>query len=513
MFGSAPKTLTALSCVFASIVAVAGFAPAAHAATDCTTYAATTGSDDAPGTQAAPLRTVQALADSLRPGDTGCLRGGSYDNGVVFRSGGTPQARITLRSTPGEKVTINSEVRVARTAPYVTVEGLYINGASLNHTTPTINASDTIFRNNDVTNDHTEICFMLGNPAWGRADRALLENNRIHDCGQLPSRNQDHGIYVAAATDVHIQNNWIYNNADRGIQLYPDAQNTTITGNIINNNGEGIIISGDDGSASSGTTIAGNVIANSNIRSNIESWWGSGAPRGTRNVVRDNCMYASQPDAYYRRNGGIDTSGGGFSSDTSNVEAAPAFANVGAGDFRLAESSPCRGAAGAVADRVAGPGTLGGDAPLPAVPSSPIDPPATIPPVAVKPTARIPVPAPARPVAATPRPAARTATPRPTSKIRLVLRGRRAFQSSSSRRLELAGRTLGTGVRGRRVKIEVLLSGRWTTIARSRVTRRGSFAARVDTRSLRRLSRVQIRASVSGLGHSTPLTVTLREHR
>ncbi len=53
------------------------------------------------------------------------------------------------------------------------------------------------------------------------------------------------------ATDTTIEWNLIYANADRGIQLYPNAEYTTIDHNIIDDNGEGILFAGDDGTASS----------------------------------------------------------------------------------------------------------------------------------------------------------------------------------------------------------------------------------------------------------------------
>ncbi len=43
----------------------------------CDKYASTKGSDKAPGTQAAPYRSVQHLVDSLRPGQTGGILGGT----------------------------------------------------------------------------------------------------------------------------------------------------------------------------------------------------------------------------------------------------------------------------------------------------------------------------------------------------------------------------------------------------------------------------------------------------
>ncbi len=79
----------------------------------------------------------------------------------------------------------------------------------------------------------------------------------------LPATNHEHGIYVANSVGARIIDNVIVDNADRGIQLYWNAQRTTIAGNIIDHNGEGILISGDYGYASSDNLIINNVITDS----------------------------------------------------------------------------------------------------------------------------------------------------------------------------------------------------------------------------------------------------------
>ena len=50
-------------------------------------------------------------------------------------------------------------------------------------------AANATFDNDDVTNYHSGICFILGanDPAYGRAVNTVIENSRIHDCGKLPA--------------------------------------------------------------------------------------------------------------------------------------------------------------------------------------------------------------------------------------------------------------------------------------------------------------------------------------
>ena len=241
---------------------------------------------------------AQGLVDSLAPGQTGCLRAGLYEGNVKVGKPG-----ITLTRYAGDKATVKGRFYVPEGADNVTVEGLYLDGTNPDGLpSPTVNADGVTFRRNDVTNYHRSICFTLGHPDWGRADNTTIEFNRIHDCGRLPATNHDHGIYVATATNTLIRGNWIYDNADRGVHLYPDAQKTTITGNVIDGNGEGLIFSGEFGVASNDTLVEGNVITNSKVRNNVESWY----PPGTRSGATTSCATtASSGGAYDHGNGGI----------------------------------------------------------------------------------------------------------------------------------------------------------------------------------------------------------------
>jgi parallel beta-helix repeat protein len=169
----------------------------------------------------------------------------------------------------------------------------------------------------------------------------VLEHNRIYDCGQLPPTNHQHGIYVGAARDTRIIGNFIYDNADRGIQLYPDAQGTLIRGNIIDGNGEGIIFSGRGDATSNNTLVERNVIANSTERWNVESSWNQTTKVGQKNIVRDNCVWATNSNDYYNQNGGIDSEEIGFDA-SDNLVTDPMYVNWWAKDFELPDNSPCR---------------------------------------------------------------------------------------------------------------------------------------------------------------------------
>jgi nitrous oxidase accessory protein NosD len=297
----------------------------------CTRTASTTGSDSAAGTAASPYRTVQRLANSLKAGQTGCLRGGTYAEDVRVNQGGRAGAPVTLTSYPGESATVRGRLHVTDNADFVTFSRLYLDGENAtNLPSPTVNGDDVTFERNDVTTRHTTICFLLGSDEYGRAMRTSIESNRIHNCGKMPANNHEHGIYVEASDDARIVDNWIYNNADRGVQLFPDSQGTYVARNVIDRNGQGIIFSRE----SSGNVVEHNVISNSRLRWNVEDW----ELTGLFNIARRNCVWTTRTGDY-GRNGGIQPTGDFIA--TSNLIADPLFVNRDAGDYRLRLGSEC----------------------------------------------------------------------------------------------------------------------------------------------------------------------------
>jgi parallel beta-helix repeat protein len=335
------------------------------------------------------------------------LREGRLDRGQRLRRGhcgrAVPdgrQARRVARRRPGR-------LWIKQGANGVTISALDIDGTNAGALpSPTVNGNDAQFLGVDVTNHHTEICFVIGS-SWGRAQRTVIKGSRIHDCGKLPSQNQDHGIYVSEADDTQIIDNVIYANADRGIQLYPDAQRTVVRGNIIDGNGEGIIFSGAGSTAASGSIVEGNVLSNATIRTNVESWYPAGTPAGSDNVVRGNCLWQGA-------GGTQNTSSGGFTM-TSNKVVDPQYVNRAAGDFRLKSGSACANylSASRAPAGLTGQPPLGVDASTPPAATTPD---ATTPPATPTPDATTP-PATTTPDATTPpaTPTPGATTPPPTT--------------------------------------------------------------------------------------------------
>jgi parallel beta-helix repeat protein len=306
----------------------------------CTRAASPSGRDSNPGTVARPFRTVKRLADRLRPGDVGCLLFGTFSEDVSIRRGGKPGKPIVLTSAPGRRATVRGLFSVADSANDVVVSRLRLDGSTTDgRPSPQINGDRVVFRDNEVSNKHTAICFVVGGAFsdYGFAIATVIAANRIHDCGRLPRTNHDHGIYLEGSRGARVVGNVIYGNADWGVHLYPEADGSYVAHNVIDSNGGGIIVASEEAGeeyeqdhSSDRNLIELNVIANSMAKHNVEAWWGG--PVGDRNVVRKNCLW----------NGKAGNVGNRQAIEIlRNVVADPRFMNPRAGDYRLKPGSRC----------------------------------------------------------------------------------------------------------------------------------------------------------------------------
>ncbi len=265
----------------------------------CTRYASPQGSDSARGTKLRPFRTAQQLVDSLRSGQTGCLRSGTYsDDGeefvVRFDRAGRPGAPITLRSNPGERARIRGTIYVPEGANHVTVSNLILEGTGEDSTFKAY-ATDVVLQSSDVTNAWrgTNCVFLGSNDGWGTAVRPVIRGNRIHECGRTGD-SLDHGIYAANAVGGRIVGNRIWNASGYAIQLYPNSQRMLVSRNIVDGAEPsvrgGIVVGGDDEHASNGNVIEHNVIAYARWYS-VSSTWEDAVGQG--NVARANCLWGA----------------------------------------------------------------------------------------------------------------------------------------------------------------------------------------------------------------------------
>jgi parallel beta-helix repeat protein len=267
------------------------------------------------------------MVRGLQAGQTACRAAGRHAGDIVIR-----RRAIVLRAAPEARATLAGQLRIAKGADDVTVTGLFLDGTNPGgRPSPLVNANRASFTANDVTN-RSDSCFVLGDKEWGVAADTVIAGNHIHDCG-VPNTNQDHGVYVRQATGTRIEGNVIRRNADRGVQLYPNADGSLVRGNVLDDNGEGVIFSGDRTDVSSANRVEGNIITFSRLRHDVESWWTAGN-RGKDNVVRSNCVFGG-------RRGGIQQPQVGFSASRNTVSD-PRYASRSGASYRLRGDSPCK---------------------------------------------------------------------------------------------------------------------------------------------------------------------------
>ena len=328
---------TALAVALLATAAVVGMPSIAPAASGCSRVASTGGNDKSPGTEAAPFRTFKQLVSSLKPGQYGCLRGGTYDEDPTIRVSGTASAPIRITSYPGEWATLYGRLSVEDNVQYVVVQHMTLDGAgapddgSSKLPSPTVHGDNVAFISNEVTNRHTAICFAVGNESYGQAYNVTIRGNRIHDCGVLPPTNHQHGIYLHSPCCEQVTDNWVHDNADTGLNLFPNADENYIARNVVYGNGDNLSFAGrsDNGTCESSdrNLVENNVFSHPRVRKNITSWSSCGID-GIGNVLRRNCIYPATFE------------GDGFALQ-NNLYVDPQYVDPGNADFRLRAGSPC----------------------------------------------------------------------------------------------------------------------------------------------------------------------------
>ncbi len=311
--------------------------PAApDAAQACDKFASRHGDDRNRGTLRAPFRTPQKLVESLRPGETGCLRRGTYEMELLeVEKGGRKGAPIRLRSAPDEEARLVGIVQVNEGADHVVFSRLAFEGTGELNTIK-IYAADVVVEYSDITNNwRGGSCMILGSDEGGAAVRTTVRGNRFHECGDPDNENKDHSIYAAIAQDGRIVGNWFWNHTAYAIHLYPNADGNVVANNVIDGGPPsirgGILIASEDEESSSGNLIERNIVAYA-PEWNIATNWDDGHV-GDGNVVRYNCVWGGESGTIQTEDGGVNAYG--------NIVADPLFVDREDRDYRLSRESPC----------------------------------------------------------------------------------------------------------------------------------------------------------------------------
>jgi hypothetical protein len=381
------QTRTALTVCLGLLLAIlsalaVAFAPPAGAATasSCAKWAASTGDDANPGTQAAPYRSLDALVANLAPGQTGCLPAGEvYDategNGIFRSSQGTPDAPVTITSGGAGRASVRGWVEAETDVHDVVITNLNFLGSPLDANGEPIAPKSThinllgdriTLSDNDIT-DPYGICVNAGQISAYQSkdpgepsDDIVITGNRVHGCGMSPKLNWTdadsgaHGIYLVNTRNAVVTQNLVYDNRYRGFQQWPTGSGTLVANNLFVRNATQINIGSalTDGYPwySSDTTIRDNILVEKTDyrtdknQASIAFNFPQGSPTYGNTAVH-NCISADRQQF----------AGFGYSqSDT--ISATATFVDAANDDFTLTADSPCQGLGPASIQPGAGPG-------------------------------------------------------------------------------------------------------------------------------------------------------------
>jgi parallel beta-helix repeat protein len=311
--------------------------PLAKPSTTCDRVAAPWGSKRGNGSWSHPVRGPYRLVKLLKTGETGCFRNGIYHEPETRVN----RERITLQSAPGEHAIWRGRVVLRGRGDRLiglTLDGSYgpsCCGGGGTLPSPTIHAADVVVAGNDISSPDSGIC--VHPRSWGhqRPDNFRILGNRVHDCGRRPHTEHDHGIYVADGYNGQIRDNVVYDNADRGIQLYPEAKYTLVDHNTVDGNGTGIVFS----ERSAANRVQNNVFTNSVVRWNAETFRLTG--RGNR--FAGNCVRPGNSDPEYNENGGVALPPTVTQKGNRRARDSVYGATRTAGDLRVQPTSACAG--------------------------------------------------------------------------------------------------------------------------------------------------------------------------
>jgi parallel beta-helix repeat protein len=272
---------------------------------------------------------LQSALDAAQPGQTLQLHAGTYPDWVTASRSGTAAAPVTITAFPGEHPLFTGRLKIS--GSWTTLSNLHFVGGTAGNNSGVLlyvsGADHVSILGNEF--DHANMSAMYLGDVGNGSDYATIAGNYIHDNGT--HYNLDHGIYLGTGTNGTIVNNVITHNYARGIQCYPDCDNTLIANNTVVGSGRaGIQVGNENVSTSDNDTIVNNIVT-SNGNTGIRSYWGG--KQGTGIVASNNLVWG---------NSGGDTAGPGITF-TGTLTADPLF--VAASDFHLGVLSPARGIA------------------------------------------------------------------------------------------------------------------------------------------------------------------------
>ncbi|WP_298185041.1 right-handed parallel beta-helix repeat-containing protein, partial [Acidiferrobacter sp.] len=206
------------------------------AGTGQTYYVATTGSDSNNGlSPQTPFLTIQHAIETVGPGGTIEIMGGTYPGGITIDHPGTASGWITMEPYQNEQVTIDGShtmndvffYNATGAATYWEVKGLNITNAQ--QYTVQISVPDVKLVDNDISGAHNDLVKLVQ-----AAHDVVIWGNKIHNNNAAPGSNAQ-GVDMVGSQNVLVAHNTVYNIASIGMYGKGNAGHITFEDNALNN--------------------------------------------------------------------------------------------------------------------------------------------------------------------------------------------------------------------------------------------------------------------------------------
>jgi len=259
---------------------------------------AASGNDANPGTLTAPWKTLQKAFNTLQPGETAYLRGGTYGafcTTNTFSRAGTLASPITVAGYPYERAVIHGQIRLD--GSYFRLSHIVAEGPTCGTWGATTQQGDNMILLTPGLTHHVEVSssevyhdgWHAGISAGG--DDIWILNNYVHDNGGFNDTNQintSHGIYYHDGTRGVVANNLLEHNRAKGLSARFTANHILVINNTVVGNGRSGL---DVAESTFAWTFANNIVMNNG---NVNGGVGintSGSAGGTTNIVINNIFW------------------------------------------------------------------------------------------------------------------------------------------------------------------------------------------------------------------------------
>jgi parallel beta-helix repeat protein len=243
---------------------------------------ATSGNDASSGSVDAPFGSLGHGVGVLTPGDTLCVRGGTYAETLddAIPSGTSWSAPVTVAAYPGESVTIRPNAGADFGLHFVSDHHVVVSGVIVDATNVTYDAVKVTsgsagaahhirIERSEIMNAPGQGILVTGNDQGVQYNefRGLKVHGNGAVCAGFATRDFCHGFYIATSYNV-VDGSEIYGNAGWGVQVYQGTANQA-NGNVVSNNrihdnaaagyrGPGIVLSSGVGNTAFNNVVWGN---------------------------------------------------------------------------------------------------------------------------------------------------------------------------------------------------------------------------------------------------------------